>query len=237
VWRNENKKTQKRSREAYVKCAKRVLFALLSLCAATPISTAAASDNAGATITILHSFGAFTNGANPQAPLVLDRDGNFYGGTFNGGAGASGTLFQLSIRLAPSTTREPPSRLEEPVGSVLALSAAVNGMPPLIYQWQMDGINVSDGGNVSGSMTGALTFNPVLLSNTGNYRLIVSNTDGAVTSAATALTVSTVRSLCNTDRALRPTAHALLLFGEQLHHLFYFSQLVFERIHFGGFFL
>ena len=36
---------------------------------------------AGADLTILHSFGAFTNGSNPEAALMLGIDGAFYGTT------------------------------------------------------------------------------------------------------------------------------------------------------------
>jgi uncharacterized repeat protein (TIGR03803 family) len=40
-------------------------------------------------------------GANPQSPLVQGTDGNFYGTTVNGGAYTKGTVFRLSLPLAP----------------------------------------------------------------------------------------------------------------------------------------
>jgi uncharacterized repeat protein (TIGR03803 family) len=55
------------------------------------------------TFTLLHTFGMMTNdlgysldGANPYGALVLGRDGNFYGVTFNGGISNAGTVFQFS---------------------------------------------------------------------------------------------------------------------------------------------
>ena len=53
-------------------------------------------DSPGYTETVLHSFGAGTDGANPSARLLLAADGNFYGTTVNGGASAVGTIFQMS---------------------------------------------------------------------------------------------------------------------------------------------
>ena len=48
--------------------------------------------------TNLHSFGIFTNGANPYAGLVRGSDGNFYGTTYYGGTnGPFGTVFKISI--------------------------------------------------------------------------------------------------------------------------------------------
>ncbi len=50
----------------------------------------------GWTETVAYSFGNSTDGQNPQAGLVSDGSGNFYGTTTNGGANGSGTIFQLS---------------------------------------------------------------------------------------------------------------------------------------------
>jgi uncharacterized repeat protein (TIGR03803 family) len=44
--------------------------------------------------TVLHSF-AGSDGANPNAGVVQDAAGNFYGTTFRGGASAHGTVFEL----------------------------------------------------------------------------------------------------------------------------------------------
>ena len=41
-------------------------------------------------------------GASPQSPLVQGTDGNFYGTTLNGGVFTKGTVFRLSLPLAPA---------------------------------------------------------------------------------------------------------------------------------------
>lgn len=53
-------------------------------------------DNKGK-FTILHSFGDGTQGAVPEAGLILDEKGNLYGTTL-GGPGAGGTVFVLERR-------------------------------------------------------------------------------------------------------------------------------------------
>ncbi|MGA2660465.1 MAG: choice-of-anchor tandem repeat GloVer-containing protein [Verrucomicrobiota bacterium] len=44
----------------------------------------------------LYSFTGAADGANPSAALAQGGDGNFYGTAYNGGAGNSGTLFQIT---------------------------------------------------------------------------------------------------------------------------------------------
>lgn len=45
--------------------------------------------------TMLWSFGAGTDGATPEAPLILGNDGYFYGTTGNGGTAGFGTVFRF----------------------------------------------------------------------------------------------------------------------------------------------
>jgi uncharacterized repeat protein (TIGR03803 family) len=60
----------------------------------------------GGRLTTLYSFSCPTScgdgfGPTPEAPLVQDTNGNFYGTTYYGGANGDGTVFSLSVGLAP----------------------------------------------------------------------------------------------------------------------------------------
>ncbi len=50
----------------------------------------------GRVLKTLYSFTGAADGANPSAALAQGANGNFYGTAYNGGAGNSGTLFQIT---------------------------------------------------------------------------------------------------------------------------------------------
>ena len=63
-------------------------------------------------LTTLHSFCAqpdCADGAYPTAGLVQATDGSFYGTTWQGGTGGSGTVFRLSVGLGPFVKTQPAS--------------------------------------------------------------------------------------------------------------------------------
>src|ERR1700683_3914464 len=47
---------------------------------------------------VLWSFGNGSDGASPQAGLIVDTSGNFYGTTTDGGLYGGGTVFKLSAQ-------------------------------------------------------------------------------------------------------------------------------------------
>jgi hypothetical protein len=58
------------------------------------------------------------------------------------------------------------------------------------YQWQKNGANLVDGGNLSGSATASLTITALSDSDAANYSVIISNTYGSVTSSVATLMVN-----------------------------------------------
>jgi hypothetical protein len=88
-------------------------------------------------------------------------------------------------------------------GANVVLSVAVSGARPFWYQWQKNGTNLVDGGNLAGSTNRNLTLANVSLADSGTYSVSVSNALGSATSAGAQLTVvyppvflSTVQSNC-----------------------------------------
>ncbi len=57
----------------------------------------------------------------------------------------------------------------------------------LYYQWQTNNVDLSDGGNISGSTTATLTISNVSATNVASYQVVVSNVWGAVTSSVATL--------------------------------------------------
>jgi len=67
--------------------------------------------------------------------------------------------------------------------TVNAVAAATN-VSPLIYHWQFNGTNLSNGGNISGSTGTMLSISNLALTNAGNYSVVVSNSLLAITNSA-----------------------------------------------------
>src|SRR5258708_6119497 len=75
---------------------------------------------------------------------------------------------------APKTPSSPASQTAF-VGGTVSLNVTAFGSPPLAYQWLENTTNLTDTGNVSGSLARTLSLTNLLTNNTGNYSVIVSN--------------------------------------------------------------
>lgn len=112
---------------------------------------------------------------------------------------------------APSIASQPAS-FTLFAGSPTQLVASVSGTAPLSFQWQKGTnsifVNTTDAGDVSGSHTSALLFSGLTLADAADYRLLATNTQGAVTSQVATATVL----LADTNRpvvaVLNPVAGA-----------------------------
>jgi sugar lactone lactonase YvrE len=81
----------------------------------------------------------------------------------------------------PIITLPPQNRLSF-AGTNVIFSSSVIGTPPVTYQWQLNGTNLMDNGNIMGSQSNVLAIASVLGTNAGSYQLIISNAFGCVTS-------------------------------------------------------
>jgi uncharacterized repeat protein (TIGR03803 family) len=71
-------------------------------------------------------------------------------------------------------------------------SVTLEGAPPMYYQWQFGGTNLSDNSRISGSQANTLSINPVQSADQGTYQVIITNIYGSATSTPAMLTVTTV---------------------------------------------
>jgi len=83
---------------------------------------------------------------------------------------------------------QPASRTNN-AGTTATFTVQADGSPTLAYRWRKNGVNLSDGGNLSGSTSATLALTNVLRADAAAYSVVVSNNFGAVTSAVANLTV------------------------------------------------
>jgi len=124
---------------------------------------------------------------------VLDTTGNYFdglidevaifnralsegeiSGLFAAGAGVAG--------IAPQITTQPTGGTLY-AGRSVTLSVTAVGSTPLAYQWRTNGVAITDGGNVTGTATPALTINGTTAANVAGYDVVITNIAGAVTSS------------------------------------------------------
>ena len=105
----------------------------------------------------------------------------------NGGNGASGrVIITYQIATAPPSA---PGIVTQPAsqsvmqGDSVSLSVVATGSTPFAYAWFKDGAPHAGG-------AASLSFNPVQLSDAGAYHVVVSNLQGAATSAVATLAVA-----------------------------------------------
>jgi hypothetical protein len=75
-------------------------------------------------------------------------------------------------------------------GSTVAFTAGTYGPELLNYQWQKNGVNIADGGNLSGTTTSTLTIASISDSDAADYSAVVSDATGSVTTSNAVLTVN-----------------------------------------------
>jgi uncharacterized repeat protein (TIGR03803 family) len=103
--------------------------------------------------------------------------------------------FAISTDAFMQVTSSAPIILSQPTGLTLSPGAtaifkiAAIGNNPLVYQWNKDGVPLTDTANIIGAASSNLTVATVTEPNSGNYYVVLSNSLGAVTSAVANLSV------------------------------------------------
>jgi glucose/arabinose dehydrogenase len=122
--------------------------------------------------------------ANLTINSVTESNAGIYDVIASNSSGSVTSKVALLTVLVPPTIRVQPVSQTVISGQIASLSVLADGVAPLSYQWRLNGVNLP------GETGTSLIFNPVTISDAGNYDVIVGNLIGNVISAAASLIVS-----------------------------------------------
>jgi Immunoglobulin I-set domain/Immunoglobulin domain len=105
---------------------------------------------------------------------------NFWGST---------TSSNASLTVTPSLSVTAPQSQTNYAGKNVSLNVTATGTAPISYYWQKGGVNLSNGGAISGATTNTLSIAPAATNNSGNYQVIATNSSGSVTSSVAVLSI------------------------------------------------
>ena len=97
------------------------------------------------------------------------------------------------------------------LGSTVLFMVVVTNAPVLSYQWQCNGVNLADGGGITGATTATLTLANVQSSQAGIYSVVAANAAGAATAYVT-LAIQQPDECQITDFRLRPNRRLEAMF-------------------------
>jgi hypothetical protein len=102
----------------------------------------------------------------------------------------------------------PPHGQVNNAGTTATFSVGVAGTAPFTFQWQRNGANLVNGGNISGATTSNLTLTSVTASDAGSYTVVISNPAGSVTSVVAVLSVPVFENVTATVAPCLPQLNA-----------------------------
>lgn len=121
---------------------------------------------------------AGANASTYTIPAVAPGDDGAYTVSVTNACGSAlSAPATLSVHTAPVITL-PPVNVTSPPGGMATFSVGFTGNPLPTVQWQFKGVNLVNGGNISGATSPTLTINPVTYADQGTYTAVVSNACG-----------------------------------------------------------
>jgi hypothetical protein len=144
----------------------------------------------------LNIFGSTTAVLN-ITNVQLGDSANFQVVITNIAGSITSAVAVLTVNPAPTPPLiiTPPANQTLTAGSNATFTVTAAGTAPLAYQWRKNGGNMSNGGNVSGAASSALTLTGVQSVDAANYQVVVTNIAGAITSVVASLTVNVPPSI------------------------------------------
>ena len=129
-----------------------------------------------------NTVAGFATGIASPVDLAVASDGSLY----YLARGSGGAVFRVSYTASqtPSITTHP-SNQTVPVGGTATFTVAASGSPPLSYQWQRNGVDISGATSTSYSLSSVTTAD-----SGARFRARVTNSAGSVVSNEATLTVT-----------------------------------------------
>jgi uncharacterized repeat protein (TIGR03803 family) len=101
-----------------------------------------------------------------------------------------GQIRQLTLAVVtPPVITSQPTNVGALDGQTVSFSVGTATNALLFYQWQKNGVNLTDAGTISGSATSNLMISNVVATNVGSYSVILSNAAGVLASSNATLTI------------------------------------------------
>ena len=147
--------------------------------------------NGGSGYTNVPNAGAFSGATTPTLNITgatANQSLTYQVVVANGVGSVTSSPAVVAVSSSPVITVEPLSQTNN-VGSTVNFSVTATGTAPLAYQWRTNGVNIGDGGIVSGSATSTLTLAGISDPWALSYTVIVTNSSGSATSSPALLTV------------------------------------------------
>jgi hypothetical protein len=136
------------------------------------------------------------------------QPGRFFNVLLEGDLDGSGHLQPLSSavlrNVIPSNCSaplivQPPTRQVITAGSPLLLSVVVENAVTATYHWRHNGVELAEGGTVSGANASLLKINPATSADAGLYQVVVATSCGAATSLPIEVDIASTDTACTPD--------------------------------------
>jgi hypothetical protein len=121
--------------------------------------------------------------------LVTGDAGNYWVAVSGPGGSVTSQVATLTVYVPPSISTQPANK-SVVLGQTVAFSVTASGSPAPSYQWNVNGTNLIDGPNISGSTSNILTLSNAQPAQAGNVFVVITNYGGSITSSVRTLTVN-----------------------------------------------
>ena len=115
--------------------------------------------------------------------------GEYYAVATNSFGSTQSVHVTVDTQTVPKIVMEPAAKTTVNADAALNLSCNATGTDVLVWQWQLNNVNLVNGGPVSGADTKTLAISPVAWAHQGTYRCVVTNGVGAATTTNAAVTI------------------------------------------------